>query len=101
MKKVEIYMRESTTPYNIWKGFGYMPFEVHGQKFAVTMNRSTLEQSRTWRVTHIKTGAAVPGTEGATIAQAKANGMSILLSKGPEKLKEALEKVAEILKTTP
>lgn len=97
VEKLKIKMRSARPPYDTWEVDGYLPFEVHGERFAVTRIPCALNDDLQWRATHIETGTAVQAT-----ACAKMEGVPPLLQElaaksNPEKLRQGLAKVRAII----
>jgi hypothetical protein len=92
---IMVEMRSKLQPHKTWSEPGYLPFEMHGEQFAVTRNVAALDSPIRWRVSHVKTGAAIPSSDGETHAEAKANGIASLTKVGPEKFQQALSRLRE------
>lgn len=99
--EIEMNVRSAHPPYDTWPATGHMPFEIHGERFAVTRIPCTLNDAQQWRVSHVETGAACPRTIGATIEEALANGKATLAEVGPDKLKASLAKVRSLFPNIP
>lgn len=91
--EISINVRAAQPPYDTYPATGHLPFEMHGERFAITIIPNPLNDFQKWRVTHIDTGAAIPGVFEATIELARERGMAHLTEVGPEKLKAALARV--------
>ncbi len=90
-------MRSLNPPYNTWQTFGYHPFEVFGERFAITAIPASEPTDGHFRATHIATGAAVPNTECDELRDVYAKACKVLESVGPGVLRKSLDKVAELL----
>lgn len=88
---VRIQMRSARPPYDTWTDVGHLPFEVHGEKFAVTRISMTMRHSH-WRATHIATGVGVPGSECVEMKDVPAQTKALLKQIGPAKLQDALKR---------
>ena len=88
---IELAVRTADFPYAKWPATGHLPFEVHGERFAVTANPSALAAEQEWRVSHVGTGMAVPRAKGATMEQAREKAIAVLTEVGPERLRRAIE----------
>lgn len=86
-------VRSAFPPYDTWPATGHLPFEMHGERFAVTRIPCALTDTHQWRVSHVETGAACPRTNGATMEEALANGKATLAEVGPDRLKASIAKV--------
>ena len=96
IEAIPLEIRAATAPYEKYKTTGFFPFEVHGERFAVTRRPGTDEQRR-WHATHIETGSAVPGTACEMSTEVKALAIDRLTRVRPEKLKAALDKVRALI----
>ena len=93
---IPLEIRAATAPYKKYKTTGFFPFEVHGERFAVTPRPGTDERRR-WHATHIETGFAVPGTACEMLTDVQPLAIDRLTRCGPEKLKAALDKVRALI----
>ena len=94
---VTIEMRSSRPPYDTREVKGYLPFEVHGERFAVTRIPCALTDEKQWRATHIETGAGVPGSDCAKMEDVPALLRTMAAKSNPEKLRAAVAKCREII----
>ena len=94
---ITLRLRRDFPPYETWEAKGHIPFEVHGENFAVTRINYTLRATVRWRATHVATGAAVPGTECYFMDEVPARARKVLGLIGREKLQESLAKAAALL----
>jgi hypothetical protein len=90
---IEINVRSAHPPYDTWPATGHLPFEMHGERFAVTRIPCALNDAQQWRVSHVETGVALPRTQGSTKEEALANAKAVLAQGGQEKLKASLTQV--------
>src|SRR4051812_47548790 len=84
--ELRILTRSMEPPYVVRETIGYLPFEVFGEKFAVTCVWSAEITQDFWRATHIATGAAVPKTGCELIEDVPAKAREVLETVGREKL---------------
>jgi len=96
IETLKVRMRSSRPPYDTWEVDAYMPFEAHGERFAVTHIPLALDDENQFRATHIDTGAAVPGSDAATMEQVKVAAIAVLDRVGSAGLQTSLSKVREI-----
>jgi len=94
---VTVKMRSAHYPFNTWDEAGWLPFEMHGEQFAVTRIPCALDSPIRWRVSHVATGVALPSTASETQEEAKTKGIDALTNAGPEKFKTALDRVRETI----
>ncbi len=91
--EIEMEVRSARPPYETWPATGHLPFEMHGELFAVTRIPCALRDEEQWRATHIETGVAVPRTGAATMEEVPEKTKTLLAEVGSEKLKASLAKV--------
>jgi len=75
-----------------WTTEGFLPFEIYGEKFAVTENLGF------WRATHIKTGAAVPCTDCSRKTSVKKAALAVLEKAGEAAFKKAIKSIKALSK---
>lgn len=92
-----VEMRSGREPHKTWRELGHLPFEMHGEKFAVTRNVAALNKHQAWRVSHVATGAAIPHSIGATKEEARDAGMKSVVDIGDEKFHAALGRLRNII----
>lgn len=91
---VIVEMRSSEPPFKTWRELGYLPFEMFGEKFAVTRNAASgLVGELKWRVSHVATGVAVPRTGSDSKKYSAKAARDELEFVGEEKFKAALARV--------
>ncbi len=90
---VLVAMRRASPPYDTWPELGHLPFDMHGEQFAVTRVPCALDDPRKWRVSHVSTGVAIPSSAHETKEGAKTKGIDALTNAGPEKFKAAIARV--------
>jgi ribosomal protein L37E len=94
---ITVKMRTAHYPFNTWDEAGWLPFEMHGERFAVTRIPCALDSPIRWRVSHVGTGVALPDTDSARQEEAKAKAIEVLTKQGAEKLKAALDLARRII----
>jgi len=87
---IEMNVRSAHAPYDTWPATGHLPFEMHGERFAVTRIPYALNDAQQWRVSHVDTGVALPRTMGATKEEARDAAKAVLAVVGAEKLQAGL-----------
>lgn len=99
---IQMNVRGSIPPYNTWPATGHWPFEMDGERYAVTTNPAALGEWEKWRVSHVETGTSVPGSAAATKEQAIKKAKDAMANAGPEKVKRAIEYVRMLIsRSTP
>lgn len=94
---VVVKLRTAGPPYVELYEMGYLAFEQYGERFAVTRIVGGLDRKHIWRVTHVATGTALPGTEALKKKRARANGLAVLAQTSEEKLKAEIERAKAVL----
>lgn len=95
---VHVECREKTPPYKTWAAVGYLPFEMYGERFAVTRNpAATVANAPAWRVSHVETGTAVPKSDAETPQKAKEYGEKKLQEAGKIRFLEALQRIKDLI----
>lgn len=95
---VPVIVRDNFPPYRVREVEGHAPFEVFGERFAVTAIPCRLpDDVQQWRATHVESGCGVPDTNCATIDMVETAARIYLDKVGPQKLKEAIAKAYEII----
>ena len=92
MDPFPIKIRSSTPPYDEYTTTASHPFEVFGEKFAVTKTDRCQ-----YRATHLATGTAIPGSECEFAADVPAQTERLLTSVGEAKLKAGIAKANELI----
>ena len=96
MDPFPIKIRSCTPPYDEYTTTASHPFEVFGEKFAVT-ETGIFAVVGQYRATHLETGTAIPGSECEFAADVPAQTERLLTSIGEAKLKAAIAKANELI----
>lgn len=97
---VEVNLRSLRPPYETWMAVGYLPFEMYAERFAVTRIPCGFDDNE-WRVSHVRTGAAVPKTDAETKEGALDKAKRVLAEVGAEKFRAAMAKLEALIANTP
>jgi hypothetical protein len=97
---IPIEMRDAKPPFKTWTATGHLPFEMFGEKFAVTeLPGLGILRDKPWRATHVETGAGLPGTECNTMREVPEHTKKKLAEVGEEKFRAALQRIKQRIAT--
>lgn len=90
---IDLNIRSSENPKETFPGTGHLPFEMYGERFAVTQRLAAKAVDPQWLVTHVETGVAVPNSCAVTKEKARANGIEILTKVGKAQFHYSLAQI--------
>lgn len=96
---INVEMRSAHPPHKTWSEPGYLPFEMFGERFAVTRHPSNLDGPEPWRVSHVATGVAIPNTGAKSHTEARDLARLFLGDVGEKKFKDGLARLRAHLST--